>query len=74
MSPSKEGLTGDMKFPGSLGCSDREMVELRILRAGRRGRSKLTTWDFRRADFGLSKICSAESQGIRPWREQLEEQ
>jgi len=31
------------------------MVEFRILRAGRRVKSKLTTMDFRRADYGLFK-------------------
>ncbi|GAB0205246.1 hypothetical protein GRJ2_002990200 [Grus japonensis] len=50
---NKEGLVGDVKLKGSLGCSDHEMVEFRILRAARRARSKLTTLDFRRADFGL---------------------
>ncbi|GAB0189153.1 mitochondrial enolase superfamily member 1 [Grus japonensis] len=50
---SKEGLVGDVNLKGSLGCSDHEMVEFRILRAARRAHSKLTTLDFRRADFGL---------------------
>ncbi|GAB0179591.1 hypothetical protein GRJ2_000424400 [Grus japonensis] len=50
---NKEGLVGDIKLKGSLGCSDDKMVEFRILRAARRVRSKLTTLDFRRADFGL---------------------
>ena len=44
---------GNMKLKGSLGCSGHEMVEFKILRATRRVRSKLTTLDFRRADFGL---------------------
>ncbi|GAB0186399.1 hypothetical protein GRJ2_001105200 [Grus japonensis] len=50
---NKEGLVGDVKLKGSLGCSDHEMVEFRILRAARRAHSKLTTLDFGRADFGL---------------------
>ncbi|GAB0176508.1 hypothetical protein GRJ2_000116000 [Grus japonensis] len=50
---NKEGLVGDVKLKGSLGCSDHEMVEFRILRAARRAHSKLTTLDFRGADFGL---------------------
>ncbi|GAB0207314.1 hypothetical protein GRJ2_003197000 [Grus japonensis] len=50
---NKEGLVGDVKLKDSLGCSDHEMVEFRILRAARRAHSKLTTLDFRRADFGL---------------------
>ncbi|KAK4828314.1 hypothetical protein QYF61_025326 [Mycteria americana] len=50
-----EGLVGNVKLKGSLGCSDHEMVEFKILRAARRAHSKLTTLDFRRADFGLFK-------------------
>ena len=50
---NKEGLVGDVKLKGSLGCSDHETVEFKILRAVRRAHSKLTTLDFRRADFGL---------------------
>ncbi|GAB0199565.1 hypothetical protein GRJ2_002421900 [Grus japonensis] len=49
---NKQGL-GGVEIKGSFGCSDYEMVEFRILRAGRRVKSKLTTLDFRRADFGL---------------------
>ncbi|PKU31806.1 dtw domain-containing protein 2 [Limosa lapponica baueri] len=50
---NKEGLVGNVKLKGSLGCSGHEMVEFKILRAARRVCSKLTTLDFRRADFGL---------------------
>jgi len=50
---NKEGLVGNVKVKGSIGCSDHEMVEFRILRATRRVRSKLATLNFRRADFGL---------------------
>jgi len=50
---NKEGLVGNVRLKGSLGCSGHEMVEFKILRATRRVRSKLTTLDFRRADFGL---------------------
>ncbi|GAB0205472.1 mitochondrial enolase superfamily member 1 [Grus japonensis] len=50
---NKEGLVGDVKLKGSLGCSDYKMVEFRILRAARRALSKLTTLNFSRADFGL---------------------
>jgi len=42
-----------VKLKGILGCSDLEAVEFRILRAVRRRRSKLTTLDFRSADFDL---------------------
>jgi len=35
------------------GCSDHEMVKLKILRVVRRAHSKLPTLDIRRADFGF---------------------
>ncbi|GAB0208028.1 hypothetical protein GRJ2_003268500 [Grus japonensis] len=60
---NKEGLVGDMKLKGSLGCSDHEMVEFRILRAARRALSKLPTLDFSRADFGLFR----DLLGRIPW-------
>ena len=54
LAPSnKEGVVGSVKLKGSLGCSDHEMVECKILRAARRVHSKLTALDYRRADFGL---------------------
>ncbi|GAB0182166.1 hypothetical protein GRJ2_000681900 [Grus japonensis] len=65
---NKEGLVGDVKFKGSLGCSDHKMVEFRILRAARRARSKLTTLDFSRADFGLFR----DLLGRIPWDKALE--
>ncbi|GAB0202598.1 mitochondrial enolase superfamily member 1 [Grus japonensis] len=65
---NKEGLIGDVKLKGSLGCSDHEMVEFRILRAARRACSKLTTLDFRRADFGLFR----DLLGRVPWDKALE--
>ncbi|GAB0177368.1 hypothetical protein GRJ2_000202000 [Grus japonensis] len=65
---NKEGLAGDVKLKGSLSCSDHEMVEFRILRAARRAHSKLTTLDFRRADFGLFR----DLLGRIPWDKALE--
>ncbi|GAB0203482.1 hypothetical protein GRJ2_002813800 [Grus japonensis] len=65
---NKEGLVGDVKLKGSLGCSDHAMVEFRILRAARKAHSKLTTLDFRRADFGLFR----DLLGRIPWDKALE--
>ncbi|GAB0183953.1 mitochondrial enolase superfamily member 1 [Grus japonensis] len=65
---NKEGLVGDVKLKGSLGCSDHKMVEFRILRAARRAHSKLTILDFRRADFGLFR----DLLGRIPWDKALE--
>ncbi|GAB0183292.1 hypothetical protein GRJ2_000794500 [Grus japonensis] len=68
---NKEGLVGNVKLKGSLGCSVREMVEFKILRAVRSVHSKLAALDFRRADFGLFRICcSVECNGTKPWREE----
>jgi len=50
---ANEGVVGNVKAKGSLGCSDHEMVEIRILRAGRKVKSKLTILDSRGVDFGL---------------------
>ncbi|GAB0202999.1 hypothetical protein GRJ2_002765500 [Grus japonensis] len=57
---NKEGLVGDVKLKGSLGCSDHEMVEFRILRAA--------TLDLSRADFGLFR----DLFGRIPWDKALE--
>ncbi|GAB0181809.1 hypothetical protein GRJ2_000646200 [Grus japonensis] len=65
---NKEGLVEDVKLKGSLGCSDHEMVEFRILRAARRAHSKLTTLDFSRTDFGLFR----DLLGRVPWDKALE--
>jgi len=48
-----EGLVGNVKAKSSLGFSDHEIVEFKILWAERQVRSKLITLDFRRADFVL---------------------
>ena len=60
---NKEGLVGNVKLKGSLGCSDHEMVEFKMLRAARRAHSKLATLDFTRADFGLFR----DLLGRVPW-------
>lgn len=44
-------MTGDVKFKGSLGCSDQEMAEYRI--PGEMEKASFTTVDFKRPDFGL---------------------
>ena len=67
---NKEGLVGNVKLKGSLGCSDHEMVEFKILRTARRAHSKLATLDFRRADFGLFRNLL----GRVPWDTALREE
>ncbi|PKU43415.1 rna-directed dna polymerase from mobile element jockey-like [Limosa lapponica baueri] len=65
---NKEGLVGSVKLKGSLGCSDHEMVEFKILRAARRAHCKLAPLDFRRADS--SGICLVGYHGTKPQREE----
>ena len=55
MLTSGEGLLGDVKAGGSLGCSKHEMVKFRILHGGSRAISRTTALDYRRANFGLFK-------------------
>lgn len=50
---NKEGLTGDVKVEDSLGCSDHETAELKILDRRSQAESRTATLDFRRADFDL---------------------
>jgi len=65
---NREGLVGNVKLKGSLGCSDNEMVEFRLLRAARTAHSKLTTVDFWRGAFSLF----GELLGRVPWGKALE--
>lgn len=57
-----------MKVKGSLGYSDNELLEFRILRAGTKMKSKLRTLDFKRVYFGLFR----DLLGRVPWNKALE--
>ena len=50
---NKDGLVGNVKVEGSLGCSDHKMWEFKILRGGRRAKSRTAALDFKRANFDL---------------------
>jgi len=63
----KEGLTGDVKVEGILGCCDHEIVESGITKR-RRSTEKLTTPNFRREDIGLLK----DLRGGVPWDKALD--
>jgi len=52
---NRAGQVEDVEVGGSLGCSDYEMVEFRILRGGSGAITKIASLDFRRATFGLCK-------------------
>lgn len=45
----------DVELGGSLSCIDHEMVELSILRGWKKENGRITTPNFRRADFGLCR-------------------
>ena len=51
----KEWLTGEVKNGGSLGCSDHDVVEFRILCGRSKAISRIATLDFRSANFVLFK-------------------
>ena len=55
-----EGLVENVKVGGSLGSSDHEMVNFRILGGGSRAISRNKILDFRRANFGLFKELTWE--------------
>jgi len=52
---NKEGLPGNMKAGGTVGCSDHETMESRILCGGNKVISRIAALNFRRAKFDLFK-------------------
>ncbi|XP_048787424.1 uncharacterized protein LOC125686903 [Lagopus muta] len=50
---NREGLVREVKVRGSLGCSDHEMVEFKILSGRSKAKSRIAILDFRRANFDL---------------------
>jgi len=48
-------LIGDVKVGGSLGCSDRALVEFTVLRDKGQAKSKVRTLNFKKANFHLFK-------------------
>lgn len=65
---NQEELVGNMRPVGSLGYSDHEMVEVRILRGTSRANSRITTLDFWRADWNPFR----DLFGKIPWETALE--
>ena len=59
----KEGLVGSVKLKDILGCSDHEMMGFKILRAARRVHNKLTTLNFRRADWPVQGSAWQSNMG-----------
>lgn len=68
---SNEGLMGDVNVKGSLGSTDHEAVEFRIMRGeGRGGKASLQPWTSGEQVLAFSKICLVECHGLRPWKEE----
>lgn len=67
---NKEGLVGNVKLKGSLGCSGCQMVQFRMLSAARREHSNLTYLGFRKADLASLGISFVESHGTKPFRKE----
>ncbi|PKU31506.1 rna-directed dna polymerase from mobile element jockey-like [Limosa lapponica baueri] len=61
---NKEGLVEDVKVGGSLGCSDHEKMEFRIVGTMHKT-SRTETLDFRRANFDLFKKLLGETSWDR---------
>lgn len=64
---SEEDLVSDTKVRGSLGCSDHEMEDFRILREQN---NSSISWTSREPTLASSETCLEESHGIQPWREE----
>lgn len=62
MLTNEEQLSRDVKMRSSVGCSDHEIVELRILRGGHKTKSRIMTLDVRTQTLTSLEICLEESQ------------
>ncbi|PKU33295.1 rna-directed dna polymerase from mobile element jockey-like [Limosa lapponica baueri] len=62
---NKEGLVEDIKVGGSLGCSDHEKTEFRIVGSMCKTTSRTETLDFRKANFSLFKKLLGEIPWVR---------
>jgi len=60
---NKEGLVGDVKVMGTLGCSDHEMAKFRNLHGGSRAISRIKTWTSGKLTLASSGTYLEESHG-----------
>lgn len=66
---NKEGQIGDVKVESSLGCSDLERVELKVLCGRSKAANKIATLDFRRDSHHLFKdLPRGISHGLENWK------
>jgi len=61
-----EGLIRDVKFKGSLGFSGHNVVEFKIVRAGRKVKSKFTALGVWRAE---SSLFRRKEEAYRGWKQ-----
>lgn len=66
---NKEGLVRGVKAKGSLGCSNQEMVEFKVLCGKSKAIIRIATQDFKRAIFELFK----DLLGGTPWSKALDD-
>lgn len=55
-------MASDVRLKGSLGCSDYEMLEVRILREWNKANSKVTALDISRGNFRLFRVWLGSEQ------------
>ena len=67
---NKKGLIRDVKVRGSLDCSDHEMVELRVMRAGRKAQSRSQPQASGKQTLACYRTCLEGSHGRQTWREE----
>lgn len=61
----KEGLIRNVKAEGSLGCSDYEIVQLRILHERNKEIGRIAIVDLSRANCDLSKVLPGDISYVR---------
>ena len=61
---NRDGLVKEVKVGDSLGCSDHEMVEFKILSGRSKAISRIATLDFRRANFDLFQDLLGATRGL----------
>ncbi|GAB0187348.1 hypothetical protein GRJ2_001200100 [Grus japonensis] len=65
---NKEGLVGNVRLKGSLGCRDHEMVQFQIKLGQQEGHT--LPWTSEEQTLASSRICLVEYHGTKPWREE----
>lgn len=68
---NKKGLVSNMKFKGSLGCRDHDIMDFKILRMSKKVQvASLLLWISGEQTFPLAGNCLARWHGVVPWKEE----